>query len=173
MDDTRAAKAQDTVEVTLGERTVRVPAGRLFDRYRMQTDLDEVAKDPRVAGIDFYRDRHLHRRSHDLRTDHQRREPDRPRTEGADASTGEAPQRHRGVLAELLQPLRWRPAHDVQPDQRPVHRDADVPRDIELTLGEGRLSGDLRSLSPVRNLRLDVMTSRQLALHMPTVISIG
>jgi hypothetical protein len=47
------------------------------------------------------------------------------------------------------------------------------PRDIDLTLGEGRLSDDLRSLSPVRNLRLDVMTTGQLALHMPTVISIG
>jgi hypothetical protein len=49
MDDRQASKAQDTVEVTLGERTVRVPAGGLFDRYRMQADLDQVARDPRVA----------------------------------------------------------------------------------------------------------------------------
>lgn len=57
MDDTQAEapRDRDTVEVTLGERTVRVPAGGLFDRYRMQADLDEVAKDPRVAGVDFFR----------------------------------------------------------------------------------------------------------------------
>ncbi|NED71895.1 hypothetical protein G3I51_05975 [Streptomyces sp. SID9944] len=47
------------------------------------------------------------------------------------------------------------------------------PRDVELTLGEGRLSDDIRPLRPTRNLRPDVMTSGQLALHMPTVISIG
>lgn len=55
MDDTQAPKAQDTVEVTLGERAVHVPAGGLFDRYRMQADLDEVAKDPRVAVVEFFR----------------------------------------------------------------------------------------------------------------------
>ncbi len=56
MADMQAAGPQETVEVTLGERTVHVPAGGLFDRYRMRTDLDEVAKDPRVAGVEFFRD---------------------------------------------------------------------------------------------------------------------
>ncbi|MEJ6550328.1 acetoacetate decarboxylase family protein [Corynebacterium sp. USCH3] len=46
----------DTVSVTLGERTVRVPAGGLYDRYRMNPDLDEIAKDPRVSSVDFFRD---------------------------------------------------------------------------------------------------------------------
>ncbi|MFT4265449.1 MAG: acetoacetate decarboxylase family protein [Nocardioides sp.] len=44
-----------TVEVDLGGRTVTVPQGGLFDRYRMDTDLDEVAKDPRVRSVDFFR----------------------------------------------------------------------------------------------------------------------
>jgi hypothetical protein len=44
---------------------------------------------------------------------------------------------------------------------------------VKLTLGEGRLADDIRSLSPARTLSLDVTTSGQLALHMPTVISIG
>lgn len=55
MDDTQALKSQDVVEVILGDHKVHVPAGGLFDRYRMQTDLDEVAKDPRVAGAEFFR----------------------------------------------------------------------------------------------------------------------
>jgi hypothetical protein len=46
---------QATVEVDLGSRRVRVPRGGLFDRYRMDTDLDEVARDPRVSGVDFFR----------------------------------------------------------------------------------------------------------------------
>jgi len=45
----------DVVEVDLGGRSVRVPKGGLFDRYRMDADLDEVAKDPRVASVDFFR----------------------------------------------------------------------------------------------------------------------
>ncbi|MEU1199691.1 acetoacetate decarboxylase family protein [Streptomyces sp. NPDC005813] len=46
---------QDTAEVDLGGRTVTVPKGGLYDRYRMNTDLDEVARDPRVSGVDFFR----------------------------------------------------------------------------------------------------------------------
>jgi len=46
---------QDVVEVGLGGRKVTVPKGGLFDRYRMDTDLDEVAKDPRVRSVDFFR----------------------------------------------------------------------------------------------------------------------
>lgn len=44
-----------TVEVDLGGRRVAVPEGGLFDRYRMDTDLDEVARDPRVSGVEFFR----------------------------------------------------------------------------------------------------------------------
>ncbi|MDR2280371.1 MAG: acetoacetate decarboxylase family protein [Gordonia sp. (in: high G+C Gram-positive bacteria)] len=47
--------AQKTVDVELGQRVVSVPGGGLFDRYRMQTDLDEVSKDPRVQSVDFFR----------------------------------------------------------------------------------------------------------------------
>ncbi|WP_431969841.1 acetoacetate decarboxylase family protein [Nocardia sp. bgisy134] len=46
---------QDTVEVDLGGRTVTVPKGGLYDRYRMNTDLDEVVRDPRVGSVDFFR----------------------------------------------------------------------------------------------------------------------
>ncbi|MFE4696844.1 acetoacetate decarboxylase family protein [Streptomyces sp. NPDC056738] len=46
---------KDTVEVDLGGRTVTVPRGGLYDRYRMIPDLDEVARDPRVSGVDFFR----------------------------------------------------------------------------------------------------------------------
>lgn len=49
------ATHQDTVEVDLGGRTVAVPQGGLFDQYRMNTDLDEVARDPRVSNVDFFR----------------------------------------------------------------------------------------------------------------------
>ncbi|WP_280236071.1 acetoacetate decarboxylase family protein [Nocardia cyriacigeorgica] len=46
---------QETVEVDLGGRTVAVPKGGLYDRYRMNTDLDEVSRDPRVSSVDFFR----------------------------------------------------------------------------------------------------------------------
>ncbi|TDD39114.1 acetoacetate decarboxylase family protein [Saccharopolyspora elongata] len=46
---------QDAVEVDLGGRTIAVPKGGLYDRYRMNTDLDEVARDPRVSSVDFFR----------------------------------------------------------------------------------------------------------------------
>jgi Acetoacetate decarboxylase (ADC) len=45
----------ETVEVELGGRTVAVPKGGLYDRYRMDTDLDAVAADPRVRSVDFFR----------------------------------------------------------------------------------------------------------------------
>ena len=41
----------ETVEIDLGGHTVTVPRGGLYDRYRMRTDLDEVARDPRVSGV--------------------------------------------------------------------------------------------------------------------------
>ncbi|WP_225821485.1 acetoacetate decarboxylase family protein [Streptomyces naphthomycinicus] len=46
---------QESVKVDLGGRTVTVPKGGLYDRYRMDTDLDEVARDPRVSSVDFFR----------------------------------------------------------------------------------------------------------------------
>jgi hypothetical protein len=45
----------ETVEVDLGGHLVTVPKGGLYDRYRMDTDLDEVARDPRVSNVDFFR----------------------------------------------------------------------------------------------------------------------
>lgn len=50
------AHQEDTVDVALGERTVPVPGGGLYDTYRMRTDLNAVAQDPRVAGVEFFRD---------------------------------------------------------------------------------------------------------------------
>ncbi|MFB8277939.1 acetoacetate decarboxylase family protein [Nocardia colli] len=44
-----------TVEVDLGGRLVTVPEGGLYDRFRMNTDLDEVARDPRVSSVEFFR----------------------------------------------------------------------------------------------------------------------
>ncbi|AIG74760.1 Hypothetical protein AJAP_09305 [Amycolatopsis japonica] len=46
---------QETVTVDLGGRAVDVPKGGLYDRYHMDTDLDTVAADPRVSGVDFFR----------------------------------------------------------------------------------------------------------------------
>ncbi|MFF2165514.1 acetoacetate decarboxylase family protein [Streptomyces sp. NPDC058175] len=50
-----AATQKDTVKVDLGGRSVTVPKAGLYDRYRMNPDLDEVARDPRVSGVDFFR----------------------------------------------------------------------------------------------------------------------
>ncbi|MEV5981432.1 acetoacetate decarboxylase family protein [Streptomyces sp. NPDC052114] len=44
-----------TVEVDLGGHLVTVPEGGLYDRFRMDTDLDEVERDPRVSNVDFFR----------------------------------------------------------------------------------------------------------------------
>lgn len=49
------AATTDTVEVDLGGRTVRILKDGLYDRFRMDTPLDEVAADPRVPGVDFFR----------------------------------------------------------------------------------------------------------------------
>lgn len=46
---------KDTVKVDLGGREVLVPKGGLYDRYRMNPDLDQIARDPRVSGVDFFR----------------------------------------------------------------------------------------------------------------------
>lgn len=47
-----------------------------------------------------------------------------------------------------------------------------LPRGIDLQLGQGRLSDDVRSLRPIRTVQLDVMTQGQIALHMPVPTSI-
>ncbi|NHN57303.1 acetoacetate decarboxylase family protein [Calidifontibacter sp. DB0510] len=47
-----------------------------------------------------------------------------------------------------------------------------LPRGVQLTLGEGRLSDDLRSLKPIRTIQFDVMTRGQLALHLPAPTSL-
>lgn len=51
-----ADQGQGFVDVQLGSRTVPVPRGGLFDRFHMQAPLDEVAKDPRVPGVEFFRE---------------------------------------------------------------------------------------------------------------------
>lgn len=50
-----SSTGQDITEVDLGGHLVTVPKGGLYDRYRMNTDLDEVARDPRVGSVDFFR----------------------------------------------------------------------------------------------------------------------
>lgn len=55
MPSSKADAQQQLVEVDLGGRKVSVPRGGLYDRYRMDTDLDAVAKDPRVKSVDFFR----------------------------------------------------------------------------------------------------------------------
>ncbi|EQB04003.1 hypothetical protein FHS51_000136 [Sphingobium wenxiniae] len=43
------------VEVEFGPERVRVPEGGYYDRFRMNPDLDEVARDPAAGNIDFFR----------------------------------------------------------------------------------------------------------------------
>ncbi len=50
-----SSSQQSTVKVDLGGREVTVPEGGLYDRYRMAPDLDAIARDPRVSGVDFFR----------------------------------------------------------------------------------------------------------------------
>ncbi|MEV0685654.1 acetoacetate decarboxylase family protein [Nocardia sp. NPDC050378] len=50
-----SATKRTSVEVDLGGRRVEVPKGGLYDRYRMNTDLDEIGRDPRVSSTDFFR----------------------------------------------------------------------------------------------------------------------
>ncbi|MBN3854216.1 acetoacetate decarboxylase [Paraburkholderia sp. Ac-20340] len=42
-------------EVEFGPHRVEVPAGGYYDRFRMNPDLDEVARDPAAGNIDFFR----------------------------------------------------------------------------------------------------------------------
>ncbi len=45
----------ETVDVTLGNRTVQVPKGGIYDTYHMKTDLDAMLKDERVTSVDFFK----------------------------------------------------------------------------------------------------------------------
>lgn len=45
----------ELVDVEFGGVTVKVPKGGYYDRFRMNPDLDEVAKDPAAGNIDFFR----------------------------------------------------------------------------------------------------------------------
>jgi hypothetical protein len=55
MTPSKTAPNNEMIEVDLGGHTVSVPKGGLYDRYRMDTDLDEIAEDPRVRTVDFFR----------------------------------------------------------------------------------------------------------------------
>jgi hypothetical protein len=55
MSSASSNSSAETVSVSLGTRTVEVPKGGLYDRYRMQPDLDAIAEDPRVSNVDFFR----------------------------------------------------------------------------------------------------------------------
>ncbi|QFT67920.1 Acetoacetate decarboxylase (ADC) [Labrenzia sp. THAF35] len=42
-------------EIEFGGQKVEVPRGGYYDRFRMNPDLDEVAKDPAAGNVDFFR----------------------------------------------------------------------------------------------------------------------
>ena len=42
-------------QVEFGPHTVDVPEGGYYDRFRMNPDLDAVARDPAAGNIDFFR----------------------------------------------------------------------------------------------------------------------
>ena len=50
-----AAASPTTTEVELGGHRLRVPAGGYYDRHRMRAGLDEVARDPAVPSVAFFR----------------------------------------------------------------------------------------------------------------------
>ena len=47
--------AEQFTEVEFAGQKVKVPKGGYYDRFHMNPDLDEVAKDPAVGNIDFFR----------------------------------------------------------------------------------------------------------------------
>ena len=47
--------SQQFAEIEFGPMKVEVPKGGYYDRFRMNPDLDEVAKDPAAGNIDFFR----------------------------------------------------------------------------------------------------------------------
>lgn len=49
------AMAERFTEIEFGSQTVAVPKGGYYDRFRMNPDLDEVAKDPAVGDVSWFR----------------------------------------------------------------------------------------------------------------------
>lgn len=47
--------AQQFTEIEFGGQKVKVPQGGYYDRFHLQPNLDEVAKDPAAGNIDFFR----------------------------------------------------------------------------------------------------------------------
>lgn len=52
---TPGSQNQPFTEVEFGGQKVTVPEGGYYDRYRMNPDLAEVARDPAAGNIDFFR----------------------------------------------------------------------------------------------------------------------
>jgi len=46
-----------TVKLTIGGQEIDVPEGGYFDRYRMNPNLDEIARNPSVSSVEFFRQR--------------------------------------------------------------------------------------------------------------------
>lgn len=46
---------QEFTEVEFGNHRVHIPSGGYYDRFRMNPDLDDVARDPAAGNIDFFR----------------------------------------------------------------------------------------------------------------------
>ena len=46
------------------------------------------------------------------------------------------------------------------------------PRGVDLQIGQGRMSDDLRALKPIKTIQFDVVTEGQLALHMPVPVPV-
>jgi len=47
--------AQQLTSIEFGPQTVAIPTGGYYDRFKMNPDLNEVAKDPAVGNVDFFR----------------------------------------------------------------------------------------------------------------------
>ncbi|HDV0639766.1 TPA: acetoacetate decarboxylase, partial [Acinetobacter baumannii] len=50
-----SSTSQETTVVEFGPYKVNVPKGGYYDRFRMNPNLDEVAKDPAAGNIDYFR----------------------------------------------------------------------------------------------------------------------
>lgn len=213
---------QSTVEIDLGGHLVTVPKGGLYDRYRMNPDVDEIARDPRVSGVAVRPARHgtlgfvdllaglgndhlesyvlslpvssdiAQVRGHDgygfpkwvteLDVD-----IDATRTTARVADDGgetdlslsvATPTQSRYRSGDRVSTLTsytsingsW---HSTLSQTNILSAGSALfPRDVDLRMGRGRLSEDLRSLAPFKNVRLDVTTEGQLALHMPVPTSV-
>lgn len=147
----------DVVEVDLGGRLVTVPRDGLYDRYRMATDLDEVAQDPRVLSVDFFRAL--------------------PKTKVQSViGTTLTPNFYyaRRVSALISYTKLNGGWHATLSQTNTLAAGSQVfPRDLNLQLGSGRLTDDIGSLDPIRPVRLDVASESQNALHIPVPVSVS